>query len=599
MKEKQQSLFGHNIFKNHFKHIQKTGRSVYLRNDRLMDKETSSELNIDSIDDKDYALGRIHDQLNGSALRDAVDVSVRRSHGRYFTFKSFNYLANKIDGLRLSKLAEKENFNDYIGKVTKQYFADEQEKRLTSMLDRYKLETYIGNHMVHAYDYAVEKVIADRIDSAKNKDSITNKSIEHKLDSIVDKFYQIYSKEYKGRFDKEYTKDNPTATLSLVGQMLIDWQNIWQGEFPKHGGVDGGTPTDEEVTDWQQTNGFGEFKGKNPKNIKSMKTRLDNKINKEEKIQKEKEGKLATARGASNFESKNDHLVPVFVAPKENLVPFQNSAKLQALFDDIRSLTGSKPAKHGLATSKAWKLQYGHTKVFKEKPKRQVKIRIAVDISGSMGTLRNKFSRLHMAYDISHSIAKNFQDVEIYACSVILGKGDKLTTPYLSKYLGNNLTTIIDQSRKSPSSSKADRYVISLAKIPVNYAFRTSWETGIHGFSRTPLCLPLQHFKNQLQGDYHNSVAILITDDEANGSIPTYKKWDDWCDCYRHSTLLGHELYNIGVRFGVIAIDSQSKSITAPNDCFVRLSTSGESKGIDMEMEKIRALFSWLLSRGV
>jgi len=601
-KEEQKDMFGLSVFGEHLNHVKKSKKdtTVYsdignIDNQKVVDNTFGIEINSNNIDDKNYLLGRVYDEINGVLLRNAIKDKIYGTYSKYYTFEKFRELADYIDGLRLAKISEKDNFNAFIGDTTREYLWKIIKKDIKAYLSnslKSRITNIDGGLMTTAYHFSIWKILASRFNTEYPTTTFIDEEIDKlaketntELKEIVNKFYNIYLTDYKDKFNKNYTSVDPIETMELIVAMLLDFQSIWQGEFSRQqGGCGGSTSSGDNNTgsgtgltmeDWNYKYDYQTFK--NDKSKKGINTRIKKKLKEleqEDKIRKEKEqdSKLKV------FDRNSiDHIVPVVTINKESLIPFKSSNALNVMFDEIKSNIYSKVSKHGKVTSKAWKLQYGNTKIFKEKPKAEVKIRIIVDVSGSMGKLRKGY-RLHKAYDIATSIGNNFNDVEIYGCAFgVYGNKD-------SKYY-------------SQLSHLPNRHShIALGKMPIGMVFDKYGytENDIYQYGSTPLCLGLQHIKYELQGDYDNSVAILITDGYPSSSAESYAV--NRCYCSTHCIELGHGLHKAGVRFGLVNVSGVSNDRIAPSECSIDISKDDNS--VD-DLNKLNKLFSWLLSRGI
>lgn len=594
-KEEQKDMFGLSVFGEHLNHVKKTKGLSGVRNNELtkelVDDTFGVSLDSNNVDDKNYLLGRVYDEINGVLLRNSIKDKIQKNYSKYYTFQQFNKLADFIDGLRLAKISEKDSFNSFIGDTTREYLWKIIKQDITEFLSndlKHRINNMEGGLMTTSYYFSIWKILASRFNTEYPTTAFIDKEIDKlsketntELKEIVGKFYNIYLKDYKDKFDKNYTSISPIETMELIVAMLLDFQSVWQGEFPKQqgcGGTGTGTGTGE---DWNDRHGYQTFK--NDKSKKGINTRIKNKLKElleEDKgrKQKEQDSKFKT------FDKKTkDHIVPIVTVKNKHLVPFKGSNTLSVMFEEIKSNMYSKVAKHGKVTSKAWKLQYGNTKIFKEKPKAEVKIRVIVDISGSMGSME-KGTRLHKAYDIATSIGNNFNDVEIYGCSFNINSNED------SEYYS--------QVSHLPKINRYNQHIV-LGKMSVGMVYETGKYNNSHidNYGGTPLCLGLQHLKYELQGDYTNSIAILITDGYPSAYAENYKNIDySRCLCEEHSIELGHGLHNAGVRFGLVNISGVSNDRIAPSECSINISKYDNSTD---DLNKLNKLFSWLLSRGI
>ena len=376
-----------------------------------------------------------------------------------------------------------------------------------------------------------------------------------------------YSDLFKSQLENS---ENPTEHLKSTIEMSVDWQNIWQDYLKKHH-----EDSDSEDTFDQVVSQISMDSRKGS----AMSPTMGNKVNRNtdelldkslETVELDRQDDFMSVspsdmqsdvnRQRNGFQThtyrKNskvfDHDVPMLIIPDKDLVQSYTSPKINAILDHHNSLLGhSNKSYRGEITSKVWKINFGDLKVFKKKPKTQAKVRVVIDVSGSMGSINDSSSEVSMAFKINNGISKAFNDVETYICAIT----DKKT-----------------------------------GKVKKGMMFKNDYNPTWNTIGTTPLCLGLQHIKDSLSGDFENSVCILITDGHPNSRIAL----DDGlsCECATHSKDLCNELYSAGMRFGSINIGYQSR--LAPSDCTVNLD---EYKDLDEQTEQISNLFNWLLTK--
>ena len=638
----------------------------------LLFDDLDSELNFSDTKNTSYSLGRVADQTNGVDLRYNLLLRIAQKYEKYVAFAlGMRMIPLWTDSLRLSRMAQKDNFDNTILPITKEKYArlfnemsikdcvvpyrvlgidGDGEDRiriiyptifngfvstlhnhrqgedwytgldasllpvfmaslnviLSQLGDSYKLvDKEIINaiqncdsHLIHAS--SKKKLFGKYIQS--NDIPSTNRFLKHtnyfllEDDDLVELYNELtdcFNSKYKQIFDKEiHSSDNPTEHLQTCINLSIDWQKIWQNYLEKKH-RDSNSP--DKFSDIMKQISMNSQVGSSMTETMGRKIgnnateMLDDVLEqtKKERVQKQSEKRKSNSRNSKGFRDSSiynkdydvsDHPVPLINIPLNQLIPSHSSSKVNAILDEHKRLQyGQKLGKIGDITNKAWKLNLGNTRVFRVKPRTEAKVRIVIDISGSMGGVADSESRLSSAFKIANGIQKCFQDVETYMCAV------EMNRDIVPKEIANNYENY--------------RHFYGIGKIP-NYTMindRGYGENWVRN-SSTPLCLGIQEMKNSLIGSYDKSVGIIITDGYPNDSVPRLDGTDKYCDCADHSKDLCHELYNAGTRFGVININPYESSYyedesIAPSDCSIKIAE------VDKDIKKVGDLFNWLLTR--
>jgi len=453
---------------------------------------------------------------------------------------------------------------------------------LDSIRDRYEDYHWFNNlenldNLPTDEEYILSQVEQDSyLAKSSNFFNLDRDNLKELYNLLIKHYENNYSDLFKSQLE---SSEHPTEHLKSTIQMSVDWQNIWQDYLKKHfdnNDIESvyGDTFEQLVSNISMDSRKGS--AMSPTMSKKVNRNTDELLEKSvETVEQDRNDEFMSV-GASDIESnasrqrngfqshtyrKNpkvfDHDVPMLVIPDKDLVPSYTSPKINAILDHHNSLIGhSNKSYRGEITNKVWKINFGDLKVFKKKPKTQAKIRVVIDVSGSMGNIDDNSSEVSMAFKINNGISKAFNDVETYICAVT----DKKT--------GKE----------------------SIGKIKKGMMFKNEYNADWNTVGTTPLCLGLQHIKNSLSGDFENSVCILITDGYPNGHVTLDS--GDYCNCLAHSKDLCNELYTAGMRFGSINIGYSSR--LAPSDCTIELD---EYKDLDEQTEEISNLFNWLLTK--
>ncbi len=638
-------------------------------------------LNFSDTKNTSYSLGRVADQTNGVDLRYNLLLKIARNYEKYVAFAlAMKVIPTWTDSLRLSRIAQKDNFDTTILPITKEKYAQMFNEKEHSELNIHNQDT--NTNLSHNIEYPtvfkdfistisnyradveyntgldisllpvfmaslnaiisqlgdsyklIDQDIINAIDDCDNYIVDSDSGVKHfgkywvggydtingsrrRTASILkhtnyfgldhDQLLEMYTKlsdhfisKYNNKFNKEInSSDNPIEHLQTCINLSIDWQKIWQDYLEQSHKK---SPSEDKFDSILKQISMDSRKGsvmsetmgrKIGNNATEM---LDDVVEQTEKERLEnkainKKGKSAS-RNSKGFKDSSvyhkdydvsDHIVPLLDIPNEQLIPSHSSSKINAILDEHKRIQyGEKLGKIGDITNKAWKLNLGNTRVFKVKPRTEAKVRLVIDISGSMGNTRREDSALSSAFKIANGIQKCFQDVETYLCAIEIKRN------LLPKDVTENATDF----RGDPQS-----YFEGIGKIPNHTMIDSEYygESG-NGWSRvssTPLCLGVQEMKNSLVGSYDNSVGIIITDGYPNDSVPRLDGTNKYCDCADHSKDLCHELYNAGTRFGVINIDQYGSYDygIAPSDCTIDITN------VDDDIKKVSNLFNWLLTR--
>jgi hypothetical protein len=632
----------------------------------------NSKLDFSDTKNTSYSLGRVADQTNGVDLRYNLLFKISKNYEKYVAFAlAMKVIPTWTDSLRLSRMAQKDNFDATILPITKEKYAQKfNEKTFKDIreydddynhvanyniqyptvfqdfiinLNNYRAETryhtgldisllpvfmaslnaiisqlgdsskLIEQNVINAINdcdnYMVEVSSGIQpfgkynVDLNKTRDILGHTNyfnLDHnQLLEMYTKLTDFFNSKYKNIFDKEiHSSDNPIEHLQTCINLSIEWQKIYQEYMKEQHGKSGSKDKFENILkqiSMDSRVGSAMSETMSRKISKNATEILDEALEKTEaeRTKRATKSKRSASRNNKGFKDSSiyhkdydvsDHPVPLINIPPEQLTPSYSSPKVNAILDEHKRLQyGQKLGKIGDITNKAWKLNLGNTRVFKVKPRTEAKVRIVVDISGSMGDTRDSRSAISSAFKIANGIQKCFQDVETYMCSVDI---DRSLLPDIS------IQGFYLENQNYPT-----RFLTGIGKIPNNTMLnKYDRDNDSEHWSRnssTPLCLGIQEMKNSLIGSYDKSVGIIITDGYPNDSVPRLDGSGKYCDCADHSKDLCHELYNAGTRFGVINIDTwggYDYSI-APSDCTINI------KNVDDDIRKVSNLFNWLLTR--
>ena len=638
--------------------------------DKLFTNINDNKLDFSDTKNTSYSLGRVADQTNGVDLRYNLLLKIARSYEKYVAFAlAMKVIPTWTDSLRLSRMAQKDNFDATILPITKEKYAQKFNEKSFKDTREYDDEyNHVANYniqyptvfqdfIINLKNYRAEQgyntgldisllpvfmaslnaIISQLGDSSKlieqnvinaindcdnyivevssgiqpfGKYSVDlNKTrdilghtnyfnLDHnQLLEMYTKLTDFFNSKYKNIFDKEiHSSDNPIEHLQTCINLSIEWQKIYQEYMKKQHEKSGSEDKFENILkkiSMDSRVGSAMSETMSRKISKNATEILDEALEKTEieKTKNHKKSKRSVARNSKGFKDSSvyhkdydvsDHPVPLINIPPEQLTPSYSSPKVNAILDEHKRLQyGQKLGKIGDITNKVWKLNLGNTRVFKVKPRTEAKVRVVVDISGSMGDTSSSTSAISSAFKITNGIQKCFQDVETYMCSVDIDRSllpDISIQGFEDTNIPRSLFTGIGKIPNNTMLNKNDR------------SNRTEhWSRN----ASTPLCLGIQQMKNSLIGSYDKSVGIIITDGYPNDSVPRLDGSGKFCDCADHSKDLCHELYNAGTRFGVINIDawdSYDYNI-APSDCTISI------KNVDDDIRKVSNLFNWLLTR--
>ena len=223
-----------------------------------------------------------------------------------------------------------------------------------------------------------------------------------------------------------------------------------------------------------------------------------------------------------------DHQTWMMPVNTESIMLSDNA---QFALDNAEGRTSRRSRHTGRPTHKAWRLEYGETRVFAKPPKNRGKVVCLVDLSGSMGCWCEgcNSGRIHtnsgwLAWQTVAVLSTRFPDMEVFG--------------FVASPSRNYIVPI--PAKQQPMC----RYKI--------------WE-GLVNVDGNPDCAALLWLEEYLGLSSSNSSAIIISDGMPNGPSPVR------CNEVSHTREIAHRLKDAGVSYASVLVRT-SNSDLYPNE---------------------------------
>ena len=197
------------------------------------------------------------------------------------------------------------------------------------------------------------------------------------------------------------------------------------------------------------------------------------------------------------------------------------------LLDVERNGTSIK-RRSGSPTHEIWKMKrLGETRVFGKTQARSGKLLIMVDCSGSMGYGYHENENGYLAYQTSSAISEAFPNAQTFG----------FNSTYKENFIYN---------------------------IPSGHMIRGR-QSGYELGGNTD-CSALMFLEQQLQGEFHDSMAVIISDGSPNPPSPLERM-----HLHSHTKKVSHRLYEKGLRYVSVLIGHYAHEEYYPSDVAVKL----------------------------
>ena len=232
-----------------------------------------------------------------------------------------------------------------------------------------------------------------------------------------------------------------------------------------------------------------------------------------------------------------DHVTWMGAVDTETIMLSDNA---QFALDNAEGRTARRSRHTGRPTHKAWRLEYGETRVFARPPKNKGKVVCLVDLSGSMGCWCEKCNSI----DVTNSGWLAWQTVAVLS----------------TKFPDMEVFGFVGSSRKN--------YIIPVPSKQQPMCRHKIWEPteGCHG---NPDCAALLWLEEYLGLSSSNASAIIISDGMPNGPSPVR------CNEISHTREIAHRLNDAGVSYASVLVRT-SNSDLYPNEITAYVNTPSD-----------------------
>ena len=203
-----------------------------------------------------------------------------------------------------------------------------------------------------------------------------------------------------------------------------------------------------------------------------------------------------------------------------------------------------------MVTSDIWKLKrLGDTKVFGKSMKKSGRLLVMVDLSGSMGYGYDETDNGYLAYQTSTAIAEAFPNAEVYG----------FNSDYQNCYV-----------------------------YPIEHGFMLGRKAVGEGFRHggNTDCSALLFLEQKLQGEYADSMAVMISDGSPNPPSPFERR-----HLHSHTKQVAYRLYEQGLRYVSVLIGRYTDDTYYPSDVSVRLNSVEDIQDVGNAIHRISDTF--------
>ena len=233
----------------------------------------------------------------------------------------------------------------------------------------------------------------------------------------------------------------------------------------------------------------------------------------------------------------------------------QEAVKLHAntinLLQDVEKMGLANRHRYGMVTSDIWKLKrLGDTKVFGKSMKKSGRLLVMVDLSGSMGYGYDETDNGYLAYQTSTAIAEAFPNAEVYG----------FNSDYQNCYV-----------------------------YPIEHGFMLGRKAVGEGFRHggNTDCSALLFLEQKLQGEYADSMAVMISDGSPNPPSPFERR-----HLHSHTKQVAYRLYEQGLRYVSVLIGRYTDDTYYPSDVSVRLNSVEDIQDVGNAIHRISDTFN-------
>ena len=224
-----------------------------------------------------------------------------------------------------------------------------------------------------------------------------------------------------------------------------------------------------------------------------------------------------------------DHQAWMMPVDTESIMLSDNA---QFALDNAEGRVSRRSRHTGRPTRKAWRLEYGDTRVFAKPPKNRGKVVCLVDLSGSMGCWCEECnigrgSSGWLAWQTVAVLSTRFPDMEVFG--------------------------FVSSGRKN--------YIVPVPSRQQPLCRRKMWESreSTEAIQGNPDCAALLWLEEYLGLSSSNASAIIISDGMPNGPSPVR------CNTVSHTRQIAHRLKDVGISYASVLIRT-SDSDLYPNE---------------------------------